>query len=136
MSVVDASVAFKWLVHEQDSDKARNLKTAGATIAPELVLTEVANALWKQSRAGFLTARASELLLHQLPALFDELVPAVGIIDAAGDIARRLDHPVYDCLYLALAEARDDMLVTADARLLGKVARTPWRKRVADLAKL
>ncbi len=51
-------------------------------------------------------------------------------------MARRPDHPVYDCLHIALAEARDDVLVTADTRPLGKVARTPWRKRVADLARL
>ena len=33
-----------------------------------------------------------------------------------------VDHPVYDCLYLACAESTGSVLVTADQRLAGKVA--------------
>jgi predicted nucleic acid-binding protein len=49
-------------------------------------------------------------------------------------IASQLDHPVYDCFYLALAEARDALLVTADRRLLRKLRGTPWVERVVNLA--
>ena len=50
-------------------------------------------------------------------------------------LAHALDHPIYDCLYLALADREDVGLVTADARLVEKVARTAWRKRVVALAR-
>jgi predicted nucleic acid-binding protein len=48
-------------------------------------------------------------------------------------IAGELDHPVYDCFYLALAELERTILVTADTRLLGKVGSTSWEERVVDL---
>ena len=34
------------------------------------------------------------------------------------DIALRIMHPVYDCLYLALAESMDLMILTADHKLI------------------
>lgn len=49
-------------------------------------------------------------------------------------IARRLDQPVYDCLYLAFAEARQATLVTADRHLLSRVRGTPWQSCVTLLA--
>jgi predicted nucleic acid-binding protein len=39
------------------------------------------------------------------------------------DVARRLGHPVYDCVYLALAEREHAPFVTADHRLLRRSLR-------------
>jgi predicted nucleic acid-binding protein len=55
----------------------------------------------------------------------------------AVDLAILLDHSTYDCMYLALAEAAKRPFVTADARLLRKLAveRTAARQITAiDLA--
>jgi predicted nucleic acid-binding protein len=49
-------------------------------------------------------------------------------------LAREVDHPVYDCLYLALAELKETRVVTADRRLLGKLEGTPYRELVRPLA--
>ena len=49
-------------------------------------------------------------------------------------IAGQLDHPGYDCLYLALAEAEQADLVTADTRLVGKVQATLWKRRTVSLS--
>ena len=38
-------------------------------------------------------------------------------------LACHLDHPVYDCLYLALARREAALLLTADQRLLQLAAR-------------
>ncbi|MGD9512257.1 MAG: VapC toxin family PIN domain ribonuclease, partial [Geminicoccaceae bacterium] len=51
---------------------------------------------------------------------------------AAARIARILDHPVYGCFYLALAEREAAPVVTADDRLAGRVVGTAW----ADLVLL
>jgi len=48
-----------------------------------------------------------------------------GLARRAAAIAGQLDHPVYDCLYLALAEAEQTKLVTADLQSLGKVRTNP-----------
>jgi predicted nucleic acid-binding protein len=41
---------------------------------------------------------------------------------------------VYDCFYLALSEAEDAPLVTADRRLVAKVAGTPFAARTLHLS--
>jgi predicted nucleic acid-binding protein len=40
----------------------------------------------------------------------------------AMQVARRLHHPVYDCVYLALAEREDATFITADRRLLRRLS--------------
>jgi predicted nucleic acid-binding protein len=48
-------------------------------------------------------------------------------------IARALGHPIYDCVYLALAEAENKPLVTADARFLARLVDSPWRNLAQPL---
>ena len=135
MTVVDASIAFKFVFAEEDTEKARDLhRSAAEIIAPDLVLAEVGNALWKQHRRGWIAGEEMALLLRQLSLLFAELTPLPELLEAAGLISRELDHPIYDCFYLALAEQRSDVLVTADKRFLAKVRKSPWADRVVDLA--
>ncbi|HEY1798013.1 MAG TPA: type II toxin-antitoxin system VapC family toxin [Stellaceae bacterium] len=69
-----------------------------------------------------------------LPRYFTELVDQVSLAPRAVAIAAELDHPVYDCFYLALAAARDFTFVTADARFLRRLSGTPWAARVQSLA--
>jgi predicted nucleic acid-binding protein len=49
--VVDASVALKWVIPEAGSDAAAGL-LHDELIAPDLWLTEAANALWRHARLG------------------------------------------------------------------------------------
>jgi predicted nucleic acid-binding protein len=48
-------------------------------------------------------------------------------------MAATLDHPIYDCFYLALAEQCDALLVTADDRFLSKLQATGWGPRGQSL---
>jgi predicted nucleic acid-binding protein len=48
-------------------------------------------------------------------------VPTRGYLALATAIALELDHPAYDAVYLAAAEASDLRLVTADGRLIRKI---------------
>lgn len=52
------------------------------------------------------------------------------LLPAAFDLAISLDQTVYDCLYLALAEARDSVMVTADRRFHDVVSRSVWADRI------
>jgi predicted nucleic acid-binding protein len=69
-----------------------------------------------------------------LPRFFDALVSARQLAIRAVAIATALDHPVYDALYLALAETEQACLVTADDRLLAKIQGTPWEGRATSLS--
>jgi predicted nucleic acid-binding protein len=45
------------------------------------------------------------------------LRPTASLAPRALELALNLDHPVYDCFYLALAEAETAQMVTADRHL-------------------
>lgn len=133
--VVDASVAAKWLIPEDGSDAAQGLLAREAVlIAPALLLVEVASVLWKSSRSRRIAPGAADAALAVLPGYFAELVADGDLIQGALHLASALDHPVYDCLYIALAQSRDCPLVTADARLVSRLVKSPHRDRVMSLA--
>jgi predicted nucleic acid-binding protein len=126
--VVDASVAVKWLVTESYSDQAVRLLGDGVTrIAPELLFSEAANALWAMCRRGDLGkddySEAMDVLRVAPVAV---PAPTRSLIGAAGRLALDLDHPVYDCIYLALALQEGYPVVTADRRFHEAVKRHPY----------
>jgi len=128
---VDTSVAVKWLVEEEDSDRAAEL-LGRSLIAPDLIVVECGNALWKRQRR-------SEIPLDQALAglaglgHFVSLVPSTPFALRALEIAVELQHPVYDCLFLAAAEELDVLLVTADQRFHSAVRRSAMADRVTLL---
>ncbi len=133
--VVDSSVALKWLVREQDSELAiRLLSPAVRRLAPDLLLVEVANALWKNERLKRIDPAIARRGVAELPRFFTEFFSAHDLVADASSLARDLDHPVYDCLYIIAARRVDCMLVTADATLLRKLSNSPEKRRVVDLA--
>lgn len=133
MRVVDASVALKWFKDEAGSTSARALLAAEPLIAPELILAEVLNAAWKASRLGLMTGAQVERIADGLPSFVSRIVPLAPLAVAAARLACRLDHPIYDCFYLALAQREACSMVTADARLARKVLRTEWEGLVFAL---
>lgn len=134
MLVVDASVALKWFLAEQDAARARLIALRDDLIAPELIVAEVANALWKASRRNQIDAADADAALATLIRTFQRTAPVADRASDALQIAGALDHPVYDCFYLALARREGAILVTADRRLLARLAGTPWANTVQDLA--
>jgi predicted nucleic acid-binding protein len=95
-------------------------------LAPRLLLEEVANALLtgvRRARWSGLAADDASRLLRELPV---RLADEPRDLDRAWELARRHDnHPVYDMVYVALAERCATTLVTADDVL---------RRRLVDLA--
>ena len=132
--VVDASVAARWFLSLDRSDAAAALLRSGERlIAPDLVVVEATNTAWKARAFGDVSLETIVDFVEKSARLFHELVPAADLKDRALEIALALKHPVYDCFYLALAEQRECKLVTADERLRGRCAKTPFAKLVKPL---
>ena len=132
--VVDASVALKWFVQEEDSERADAiLDDAESLIAPDLIFAEVLNAAWRLCRMKVLPTSAFDDVVEHLDQYVDAVYPLQTLARRAADIAATLDHPVYDCFYLALAERSEAVVVSADRRLLAKVGGTPWQAMVQHL---
>jgi predicted nucleic acid-binding protein len=135
--VIDASIATKWVVDEDGTPEALALRKQGKLIAPELLVSECANILWKKVRRNELTKDEALLAARLLQASDIELLPTRSLLAAAVPIAIDLDHPAYDCIYIALAIAQDCPFVTADQRLLRKLDQARGnsvRKRVISLS--
>jgi predicted nucleic acid-binding protein len=119
---VDAGVAVKWVIEEDDTPRALALRQPARLIAPEMLVAECANILWKKTQRGELSKQEALLAARLLQSSEIELLPTRSLLGATTRMAIKLGHPAYDCLYLALAVENDCRLVTADERLLRKHA--------------
>jgi len=149
--VIDASVAFKLIVTEPDSPQAHRLAVrASILVAPDLLLIEMANALWRYARKPDLEKEeiraARQLPLHNervdnaknaLAELISghqiDFVEADKLALKALALALELGHPIYDCTYLALALAEKLPFVTADTRFLRVAQQSAYADHVIDL---
>ncbi len=132
--IIDASVALRWFLNEPGaSDAAAAFGQGAAPTAPDIVLVEIANGLWSAVQRQRIDEPTARALLATAPSLFGPLRPAETLIDTAFEIAHALDHPVYDCIYLAMADADRTLLLTADRRLQAATEGTKWRNLVSVL---
>jgi predicted nucleic acid-binding protein len=121
--VVDASVAALWVLEQEGSARANALRAESGLIAPSLIAAEIGSAIWKAVRRKSVS-RADGLRAMEAALLpFQTLVPDGELHSRALAIAIELDHPIYDCLYLALGEREHAPFVTADQRLIAAAKR-------------
>lgn len=117
--VLDASAVIRIMEGAaQSAAFTEALISAELVLAPELMLTEVANTLWRLQRAGQLQAASLQPRLRRAADLVDHIEPDRTLQAEALALAAHLDHPVYDCLYLVLARREVASLLSADQRLL------------------
>lgn len=119
MIVVDASIIVTSLGDDgDDGDRARDrLRAERSLVAPHLIDLEVVSAWRRLAAAGDLDERRARLALEDLGALRIERVPHTPLLSRCWDL--RMNLTLYDAVYVALAEALDVTLLTADARLAG-----------------
>ena len=133
--VVDACVANKWFLPEPDAQLAKQFLSPGfRLVGPDFVLVEVANAIWKNRRLKRIGDDAATAALAVIRRYFDQLLPSEELVVEAYDFARAVDHPVYNCLYLAAARRSSAKLVTTDSVLLRKLASRPEATLAVALA--
>ena len=117
MIVVDASVLANAIADDQaDGDVARDaIRQRGGVSAPDLVDVETVAVLRKRWLAGTLPARRFASAVRDLEDLAIDRYPTLRLMWRAYEL--RDNVTVYDAAYVALAEALDCPLVTADKRL-------------------
>jgi predicted nucleic acid-binding protein len=129
--VVDASVAVKWVLREEHEAHARRILSREPLLAPHLLWAEVGNALWKRYLRRQASVEEVRWMLADVQCLPVTTFAHRPLLSAAVDLAISLNHTVYDCLYLALAEARNSVVVTADRRFYDVVSGSVWADRIA-----
>lgn len=125
--VVDANVCAKWFLEEEHHLHARRLARSGELLlAPDLVHSEMGSIVWKACDRGDITTAEGGRILGLFGKVDIRLSPAAELAASALTIGLALRHSFYDSLYLALARRERTRLVTADKRLHGKLAGTPY----------
>jgi len=118
-AVLDASAAIEIAL---DGKAAATLLDALAdaeeVIAPELLIAELVNAIWKYHRFGQLDLAKCDLALALAVGLVDRLVSHAEIYREAFALSRaQQSRAAYDMFYLALARREDAALLTLDGGL-------------------
>jgi predicted nucleic acid-binding protein len=102
-----------------EADRLRPL--VGRLAAPDFCLIELANIVWKKVRQASLRPEEAGAIMSLLQRSGMRFLPSGPLLDDALELARELDHPVYDCLYVAAMAALDAPFVTWDKPLHAKL---------------
>lgn len=117
--VLDASVAMKWYIPEALAAEARRFMSPRFRMhVPSFFAAECGNTIWKKvaQRRELDRDRGWEIL-EELLGYPMQVHETEGLTIPAYDLAHGVGNPklaVYDFVYLALADALDVRLVTAD----------------------
>ena len=135
MPVLDASVVIDCIAPDVSlsSRAVRTLARLAAEgaelVAPALLVEECANALLTGIGKGRWSGAAGDQAYGFLAGLPLKLTDDARHIDRAWELSRRFDnHPIYDMIYVAVAEAAGIDLITADETLRSRLRHLAWIK--------
>lgn len=129
--VVDSSVVIKWFVPEVHSaDALRYLDPDIERDAPELLLAELSNILWKKVGRGELTQAEAERIAGDLEQADIKIHPMGSLFLPGLRIAMVTGRTSYDSIYLALADSLSTEVVTADRRLYNALQGGPYARLI------
>lgn len=116
MIVVDASVLVTGLADDgPDGDRVRARLRGERLAAPHLIDVEVLSAWRRLTKAGDLDDRRVALAMEDLRSLRLDRVPHGPLMDRCWQLREHVT--IYDAVYVALAEAMEVPLLTADVKL-------------------
>ena len=116
--VLDASAGIEIALSRIDAMKYETIITnASKVISSDLYKAEVANVLWKYHKSGLLNKNEVTQRLHYCTELVDEFIDIDEKNEEALNEGIRIDHSIYDLLYLTLARRNGAILLTQDKKL-------------------
>jgi len=138
---VDASVAVKWFLEEEDQDIAVRLadqfeENKIRLVVPDFFFVEMANVFWSKTAGNLLKVSEGIVMMDKLMELGLKRYSDHELSDVALENALHLDISVYDAMYVSLAEIYTAPLVTADLDLIKACRRKQfhWIAPLQDLS--
>ncbi len=128
-AVVDASAAVKIFVPEALSAQAQEvfarfaLENGAELIVPDFFFVECANVFWKWVQRSAYPDKDVQAHLRDLTSLGLTVIPAQAIAEETLEIALKHRITVYDACYVAASKQTRLPLITADEKLVMKLAK-------------
>lgn len=117
--VMDANVAMSIVREEEEGLAIKGLILEGEEVfAPDLFMIEVASGFWKYVHAGYMEKQLALKYYTAACKLPTRYVRQNDLLDEVLQEAARLDHSVYDIVYLVLARRMCATFASLDQRLI------------------
>ncbi len=137
--IVDASIAAKWFFGEEYSEVTLNLLDNPFDLhAPEFFFLEMDSILCKRTRRRELSQLEALEIHDEMRSIPIKSYHTSDLQERAFEMALMAGQSIYDCIYLALAEALEGRMVTADRRFFLALQGSPLEDYVLwieDLAR-
>ncbi|MDP8989333.1 MAG: type II toxin-antitoxin system VapC family toxin [Acidobacteriota bacterium] len=127
--VLDANCAIEIALNKPEGDRLKALlDRSEQVLAPDLLIPEFVNALWKYHQFSQLSLSVCDQAMELLPVLVETFVPSAEIYREAFALVRaQQSRAAYDMFYLALARRENAVLLTLDATLKKEAKRAGIR---------
>jgi len=127
--VLDANAAVEVALDGKSAERlSAMLSQSEEVIAPELLIPEIVNAVWKYHQFAEFDLGKCDKLIELSVGLIDRFVPNREIYREAFALSRiQKSRAAYDMFYLALALREDAILLTLDATLKKEAKRAGIR---------
>lgn len=136
--VPDANIVVKWYMPEQYSSEALHLfNITGKFIrAPAFLKTEFFSVVVKKIQLRLLSKEFADLILYHFNNRKDILYFQFhDELDTAYEIASEINHSLYDCLYIAVAQYVGGTVITADKKFYQQcVSHESYKKYIQRLS--
>lgn len=106
----------------QYSEKIERLIADNQIFAPSFLRLEVVNILRKHHFFNSVSLEIINFYEEQIFSLITAFVPDSELFNTAKKLSFQINHPIYDCLFLALALETSDTFATSDQKLSAKAA--------------
>ena len=115
--VLDASAAANIVMRTDVAmDLVGKLQESVLVIAPGLFHSEIANTMWKYTRAGELDTQSALHHYDEAIGLIDSFEADAGLTTEALASSAKYNHSVYDMMYAILARRYGCSVLTVDKR--------------------
>lgn len=125
--VVDASVCLKWIFEEKDSDKARNILSLSddgklLLLAPSIWEYEIINGFSSALLKKKITFSQAKRLSRMIIAAKPQIISIEDLLPNILENCHLYKISAYDSAYVTLARENKLTLISADEKLVQKVA--------------
>ena len=136
--IPDASIVVKWYVVEPLHEAANTVLELDDVVfaAPAFLKVEVCNAVLKKVQYGFLPKeRGGHIINHCLQRSDIQFYAAEPYLKSAYQISETINHSLYDCLYIAVAQYVGGTVITTDQKFYQQcVSHESYKKHIKQLS--